>query len=342
MLIPGNLDARTGGYCYDRRIIAGLRDRGWQVQVSPLAASFPIPTDRALADALARLQAIDADETVLIDGLALGAMPQQAHAQARRLRLVGLVHHPLADEAGLSPEQSASLRESEQAALAALRHVVVTSRATARAVEMMKVDSGKISVIEPGTDPAPLALRRGRDPLQLLAVGAVIPRKGYHYLIEALARLRGLPWQLDIIGSLTQHPATAAALQALILANGLQDRVQLAGELDDHGLARAYHRADLFVLPSLLEGYGMAFAEALARGLPILGSGAGAVSDTVPSEAGILVAAGCSAALAEALAALLQNRARLRALMRGAEQARARLPDWPSQHARWDRLLRDV
>lgn len=279
---------------------------------------------------------------MLIDGLALGAMPELVEPHRQRLRLIGLVHHPLADETGLSPERRAALRASEVRALAAMRHVVVTSAATATRLEAMGVDSQRLCVIEPGTDPAPLARRAGQPPLRLICVGALIPRKGHQILIEALATVKDLRWTLELIGSLERDPASAQAVRARVQALGLAPRVQVRGELEDAALEAAYQQADLFVLPSLFEGYGMAFSEALARGLPILGSGKGAVSETVPSDAGLLVETGSSSAFAAGLRRLLCDanaRARLAA---GAERARGRLPDWPRQARRWAELLEHV
>ncbi|MEA3641130.1 MAG: glycosyltransferase family 4 protein [Lamprobacter sp.] len=341
-LIPGDLLAPTGGYRYDRRLIAGLRAQGKQVAVAALDASFPRPSATARADATAKLKAVPDDHQVVIDGLALGVIPEVVGAERERLRLIGLVHHPLADETGLSTAQRAALQASESAALAAMRKLVVTSAATARCLAQMGIAAEQVAVIEPGTDPAPLARRAGRDPLRLLCVGALIPRKGHRYLIEALARVRDRPWRLDLIGSLEADPATAASIQAQIGRLGLGERMVLHGAVDDSMLEAAYQQADLFVLPSLFEGYGMAFSEALAHGLPILGCDAGAVADTVPSSAGLLVAPRSSAALAAGLRLLLSDRrARLR-LMAGAERARAQLPDWPSQIQRWADLLAHV
>ncbi|MBK1705435.1 glycosyltransferase family 4 protein [Halochromatium glycolicum] len=342
VLVPGDLGARTGGYRYDRRLIRGLCELGWTVRVTRLDDSFPVPTADALTEAATRLAELDPGELVLIDGLALGVMPELVAAHRERLRILALVHHPLADEAGLTPERAAALRASEQAALASVHRIVVTSAATARRLTAMGQDADRIDVIEPGTDPASLAARTGLPPLQLLCVGTLIPRKGHRFLIEALARLRDERWHLTIVGSLARDPETAARTRVLIDSLGLHERITLAGELNDTALEQAYQEADLFVLPSLYEGYGMAFAEALARGLPILGSGAGAVHETVPPQAGLLVEPGSSEALTAALRELLHDRERLTGLAAGAEQARKRLPDWPSCIRRWSALLEHV
>jgi glycosyltransferase involved in cell wall biosynthesis len=310
--------------------------------VHRLDASFPAPTPSALADAREQLRRIRDGELALIDGLALGVMTDIVASERRRLRLVGLVHHPLADETGISPEHAAALRVSEVQALGAMRRVVATSQATSRRLSGMGVDPTRISVIEPGTDQAPLSDRSGQPPLQLLSVGAVIARKGHLILIDALAGLTTERWTLRIVGSLDRDPVIAAQLRNRIENKGLGDRVIVAGELDESALDRAYQRADVFVLASLFEGYGMAFAEALARGLPIVGSGDGAVRETVPDDAGLLVEPGSSEALSNALNTILCDPARRRDFGHGAERARANLPDWPTRCRSWSETLRHV
>jgi glycosyltransferase involved in cell wall biosynthesis len=255
-------------------------------------------------------------------------MPDIAEAESQRLRLVALVHHPLAEETGLPPGRARALREAERRALAAVAGVLVTSRSTARMLPDFGVAPERIQVVEPGTDPAPPALGSGTGTLSLLCVATLIPRKGHALLLDALAGLADRDWRLVCVGSLERDPETAAAVQARIHTLNLTERVLLAGELDEPALADCYARADLFVLPTLFEGYGMALAEALARGLPVIGTRVGAVPDTVPAGAGILVPPNDAASLREALRQVLRDEALRRRLAAGALAARAGLPSW--------------
>lgn len=343
LLLPGDPNSLTGGYIYDRRITSGLRQLGWQVEVRTLAAGFPHPDPADLAHAAAQLRAIPDDARVLIDGLALGAMPAQVAAERDRLRLIGLVHHPLALETGLTPAQAARLRRTETAALAAMRLVLVTSPSTARLLmAQFAVPAARLRISAPGTDPAPLARGQPSGPLQLLCVATLTPRKGHQLLIEALAALADRAWGLTCIGSLARCPATTAAVRALIRTHALEARVQLTGEVDAATLQAAYAGADLFVLPSLYEGYGMAFTEALARGLPVLGTRAGALAQTIPPEAGLLVEPGSLPGLTSALARLLDDQPLRARLAAGARRVRARLPDWQRTCTRLAGLLQHV
>lgn len=340
-VVPGSLGQLTGGYLFDKRVIEGLRAAGRAVDVRELpGVFFPAADEAALAAGDALLEALSEQDVAVIDGLAL---PAFAHgltpAMAVRRRLVGFVHHTLARETGLADAARDALAGLEGRLLARLKGILCPSAGTAWAVEEYGVARERIAIVPPGTDkPAGLPMRRPHSgPLRLLAVGTISPRKGHLVLIEALAEVADRPWELSCIGSLTRDPATLAALQKAIARHGFKERVELMGERPPERLAEAYAAADVFVLPSYHEGYGMAFAEALAYGLPVVATSA--VADTVPAEASLLVPPGDVAALASALRLLLDN-AQLRArLAAGAAKAGAALPDWPTAIGRWIEAL---
>jgi glycosyltransferase involved in cell wall biosynthesis len=253
-------------------------------------------------------------------------MPEVARAHADRLRLFALVHHPLALETGLAPDEADRLAASERAALAAAEAVVATSAFTARQLQArFGVEAARLAVVEPGTDPGPPAAGQGDPPL-ILCVAALVPRKGHDLLIQALAGLADLPWRCRLVGALDRHPATTAAVHAAIDRHGLAERITLVGEVED--VRGEMATADLFVLPSRHEGYGMAFAEAMSQGLPVVGCAAGAVSELVTLEAGLLVPPDDAPALQAALRALLSDAPLRRRLADGARRAGAALPSW--------------
>ena len=338
-LVPGDPDRRTGGTIYDRRMMAGLAAQGWQVQWHRLDATFPTPTAAALAEADAVLAALPDQALAIIDGLALGAMPEVAAAHRNRLRLIGLVHHPLALETGLDERQRQHLYTSERQALRQVRQVIVTSPNTARALADYQVPLARCAVILPGVDAAPLATGSNNVELNLLCAASLTPRKGHAVLFRALAQLRDRPWRLRCAGSDAHDPATTAHLRALLKALALTNRIELLGELETAALDAAYQQADIFVLPSFYEGYGMVLAEALARGLPIISTTAGAIPDTVPAAAGWLVPPGDEAALAKALAGLMDEPGLREQLAAGARTVRRTLPDWPTVSAQFAQVL---
>jgi len=339
--VPGDLDTPTGGYAYDRRMIAELGSLGWHADVLDLGNEFPHPSPAVLNAARARLAAVPHGRIIVIDGLALGVLPEAAAALSGSHKLVALVHHPLALETGLSPADADAMRASERAALAPMRHVIATSAATARIlVADYGVAAGQITVALPGVDRVAPSRGSSGGIVALLSVGALVPRKGYDVLLAALATIADLPWRLTIAGAGDRSPETAAKLEATIAAMKLDGRVTLAGAVPAEQLAALYVAADLFVLASRFEGYGMAFAEALAHGVPVIGTRAGALPETVPAEAGILVPPDDSAALAAALRVLIGNAAERRRLAAGA--AAARLPTWPASAQAFAKVLEAV
>lgn len=335
-VVPGALAQRTGGYLYDARIIAELRGRGLRVDVSELAGAFPV-VDRAAEAAAEACLATDPGALLVVDGLALPAFARFRGALEAR-GYVALVHHPLALETGLSRGDAVALGQVERALLSVARRVIVTSPPTARDVEGLGVDAERIGVVLPGTDPAPVsASSSGRG--RLLCAATITPRKGHDVLVSALAELADLPFHLVCAGSTVRDAACVEALRARIDDAGLASRVELVGEVDDEGLGRLYAATDVFVLASHHEGYGMVLAEALARGLPVVSTTAGAIPDVVPADAGVLVPPGSAAALRDALRTVLEGAGAWTRLREGALRARERLPRWDGQGAAFARAI---
>jgi glycosyltransferase involved in cell wall biosynthesis len=327
--VPGELTIPTGGYAYDRRIIMGLRELGWRVQLLDLGNGFPRPSAEARAAAGARLAALPTGQPIVIDGLAFGALPEVATQLRASHDLIALVHHPLALESGLSPGDADTLRVSERRALASVRRVIVTSASTARLiVSDYGVPVDRVVIVRPGNDRVVQARGSVDGQISLLAVGAVVPRKGYDVLLAALAPLLDLPWRLTIAGDRTRDAGAAARLDADIVRFNLADRVLVAGAVRAERLTELYSSADLFVLASRFEAYGMAFAEAIAHGLPVVGTTAGAIPETVPTNAGLLVPADDVAALTVALRRLIEDSTERHRLAAAARAAAAGLPTW--------------
>lgn len=330
LVVPGPITRISGGTIYDRRLIEGLEALGHRVVLHELEGSFPLADQvarRAAADTLPLMRSAD---RVVIDGLALPAFEPCLDRLAAAW--IALVHHPLALETGLPTAVAGALERREREMLATAARVVVTGPSTAVDIRRLGISAGRIGVVVPGTDPRPLAPADG-DPPTLLSVGALIPRKAHELLLEALEGLLDLAWRLVLIGPTGRAPVYEEKVGQLVRRAGLAERVRLEGEVGADRLARAYRSADLFVLPSYHEGYGMALAEALAHGLPIVATRAGAILDTVPEGAGMLVPPGDPAALREALRCLIgEVSVRLR-LRDGARLARRHLPRWEDQAA---------
>jgi glycosyltransferase involved in cell wall biosynthesis len=327
--VPGALTIPTGGYIYDRRIVEEMRALGWQVETLNLGEGYPRPSAQSRAAARERLAAQPGDRPMVIDGLAFGAIPDVANDLRASHHLIALVHHPLALEAGLSSDEAEALRASERRALVSARKVITTSAFTARLLASdYDVPTERLTVVRPGNDPIVPARRAINDEVALLAVGAVVPRKGYDVLIAALASLRDLRWHLTIVGDRTRDVETAAQLESAVARCLLRERITFTGAVSTERVAELYADADLFALASRFEGYGMAFAEAIAHGLPIVGTTAGAIAETVPANAGILVEPDDVPALSDALRRLITDHVLRDVLATGARSGATTLPTW--------------
>ena len=340
LVVPGRLIDRTGGYLYDRRIVAALRQRGWMVDVIELDASFPYPTTAALEHAGRALAGVAAGTIAMVDSLALGAMPDLITREASRLYIVALVHLPLAAASDLDRDAAARFDEGERRALRAAALVIVTGKATLPLLAKHELMPDRIVVAEPGTDRAPLAqsvVAAGVDrtgPLALLTVATLNPGKGHEALLAALSAVRHREWRLTCAGSLTRHPETTDRVRAAITRFGLADRVTLVGDLDGPALEACYDRADVFVLATRQETYGMAVAEALAHGLPVVATMTGAIPDLLAEGAGLVVPVGDTYALTAALSRVLGDAGLRARLAEGARRMRDRLPTWEETSGR--------
>ena len=329
VVVPGSLNQRTGGYLYDARMVDGLRALGWQVVVHELEGRFPDPDPQARASLLHALDAIADGGRVLVDGLAMGSLPGPVRAHGDRLQILSLVHHLLSDETGLEDGCRERFRTLEQEALTACVGVLVTSRFTAARLQAFGVPPDLVHPVCPGVDRAQPArgVPEGVSP-RLLCVASVTPRKGHDVLVRALGHVRELSWSCVCAGSLDRAPGYVDTVRRLAEELGVSGRIELAGECDDATLSALFDASSIFVLPSYFEGYGMVLTEALARGLPIVSTTAGAIPDTVPLDAGVLVAPGDEHALAEALGKLLCTPSRLEGLAAAARRHARDLPSW--------------
>ncbi|WP_447928319.1 glycosyltransferase [Vreelandella sp. EE27] len=332
LVVAGSLDQRTGGYVYDARMVAALREQGFEVNVAELAGRFPDACDEAAGELAQTLSALGDGERVIIDGLAMGSLPDIVASHGARLDITALVHHPLGDEQGLDDAAQRRLHASELQGLQSVARIIVTSRFTKRRLETLADEydvplRAPVTAVEPGVEPAPVSpAPASGEPLRLLCVATLTPRKGQDVLVKALAGVSATQWQCDLYGG-KRDSAFTAEVEALIERHGL-NQITLHGECDAATLEAAYQHAHALVLPSWYEGYGMVVTEALAHGLPVLTTTGGALADTLPANAGMSVEPGNVAALNEALEGFLSDeelRARLR---EGALAARDALGDW--------------
>jgi glycosyltransferase involved in cell wall biosynthesis len=315
-IVPEGVDdpARpSGGNTYDRQVCRGLGALGWAVH------EHAVPDAAALARAVGR---IPDGAVVLLDGLIASPAPEALVPHARRLRQVVLVHMPLADR-------------RERDVLAAAAAVVTTSAWTRRRLgELYALPAARVHVAEPGVDAAGLAPGTAAGDA-LLCVAAVTPDKGHDVLLDGLTTATDLSWRCACVGSLDRDPAFADCVRRRARDSRLCDRVRFPGPRTGAELDREYAAADLLVLASHAETYGMVVTEALARGLPVLAAEVGGITEALGhgddgTQPGLLVPPGDPAALGAALRRWLGDPELRGRLRRAARERRASLRGWPA------------
>jgi glycosyltransferase involved in cell wall biosynthesis len=322
-VVPDGIDdaARpTGGNVYDRQLCRGLTSIGWSVSEHAVPGFWSPPDASSFAALDQAIQEIPDGAVVLVDGLIASTAPNMLVPQADRLRLVVLVHMPLEDR-------------REGAVLSAAAAVVTTSEwGRGRLLELYGLGAERVHVAEPGVDAADLATGTAAGEA-LLCVAAVTPGKGHDVLLDALATMTDLSWRCVCVGSLDRDPAFVESLRHGSLNHGLGDSVSFSGPRTGAELDRSYAAADLVVLASRAETYGMVVTEALARGLPVVATDVGGVTEALRHGAdglrpGLLVPADDSAALGAALRAWLSDAELRGRLRRAARERRESLAGW--------------
>ena len=348
VIVPEGIDdpARpSGGNTYDRRICGGLSALGWAVHEHGVPGGWPRPDTGARADLAGVMAGIPDRSVVLLDGLVASTVPDVLVPEAARLRLVVLVHMPLGDgrPGGVATEVAAD----ERAVLSAAAAVVTTSAWTRRRLlDRYALRPDRVHVAEPGVDVAGLAPGTPAGG-ELLCVGAVTPEKGHDVLLAALGTVADLPWRCVCLGSLDRDPGFVESLGRQAREGGVADRVWFAGPRTGADLDGAYAAADVLVLASRAETYGMVVTEALAHGLPVVATAVGGVPEALGHaphgvRPGLLVPAGDPAALAAALRWWLSDAGLRQRLRRAARQRRGTLPGWAATSLQISRVLGGV
>ena len=354
LVVPGPLGQATGGYLYDARMVNELAALRWDVGVLNVGART-WPLDPVGAGMLVNALGERAWDAVVFDELAhpvmaVGVPWLRAAGAASGAALIGLVHHLRASEPAPSARRWLT-RLTERRALSGLDRIICTSNYTAGTVRDLLGGGRTVDVVPPGFDTQTVDVSAAEDAtrpageagrLRVLMVAHWTPRKGILTALRALAQSPpGVT--LDLVGDRTRDPAYARRVVAALRHPSLAGRVHVHGVVSSDRLAELFDEADAYLLTSTHEGYGMALAEALRAGLPIVATRVGAVPDLLGDGAGAeLVPAGDVGAVARALRRLADDpgtRSRRATLARARGRA---LPTWRESAVRFDRIVRDA
>lgn len=339
LVIYGNLTTISGGYLYDRMLVEHLHRRGDDIDI----ISLPWRTyghrllDNA-SEALSHRLLRTRFDVLLQDELnhpSLFWLNRRVHREAG-YPIVSIIHHLRSSERR-SSWKNRLYRWVERRYLSTAGAFIYNSRTSQTVVEGL-IGDGRPAIVAypagdrlgPALDHAQIKARAARSSrLELIFLGNVIPRKGLHTLLDALAAVKGADWRLTVVGSLDADPAYVRAIGRRLDRYGLSGRVALLGSISDRALAVQLAQSDVMAVPSSYEGFGIAYVEGMSFGLPALASTSGAASELITSGCnGFLVAPGDARSMANHLNELLHDRRRLLAMSLAAFERYRVHPSW--------------
>ncbi|GAB4505375.1 MAG: hypothetical protein Fur0043_23700 [Anaerolineales bacterium] len=345
LVIYGSLDTLSGGYFYDRKLVAYLRGQGDTVEI----ISLPWRNYTAhLSDNL-RFR-LPPDFDLLIQDELNHPSLLSANARLRSYPVISLVHHLRCSEPRFA-WQNRFYRLVEKRYLQSVDGFLFNSQTTKSVVSsILQSRLGPNLVAYPPTDrfgypmteAEVVARARETGPLRIVFLGNLIRRKGLHTLLKAVS-FQPSAFQLDVVGSLTVEPGYARKMQEKAQAGGLGARVRFHGPLDQEALAERLRAAQVLVVPSAYEGFGIVYLEGMAFGVPAIGTTAGAASEIIQDgETGYLVPPDAAVQLAERLAMLAEDRALLADMSVRALERYRQQPAWEETAGNIRRFLQGM
>lgn len=332
IIIYGSIEQVSGGYLYDRKLVEYLRRQGDNVEIIsiPRHADLRQIGDNFSQELYERIKRA-AWDVLLQDELNHPSLfLLNERLRARMFPIVSIVHHLACYE---NPGWVNQLVETRY--LNSVDGFIFNSMATKQAVEGVLGRESVSIVAYPGKnnlapEGAPADRRRGAtEPLRLVFTGNVIRRKGLHVLVEALAQLKDVPWQLRIAGDMSQDKEYTEMIRAQLLRQGIDKRVEFLGQVTDNELSAALLSSHLLVMPSLYEGLGIAYLEAMGHGVPVIASSAGGAGEIIDDgEEGFLVDPGDTVTLGKRIRRLAQDSGLLTAMAKKATERFSRALTW--------------
>ena len=305
LLVPGDINTLTGGYIYNKRMVNGLLEMGHNIKVYSIAVDFPFPSPESRQQFVNIINAIPKDETIIIDSLAFGAIPELLRKIKLNHPIIALIHMPLSVRNEFTDVQNKRLSILEKKAFTYADLIVVTSAFTMNLLKELGVDPLKIVVVLPGVEVLSHKNKYALFPYKLITVSNFTRNKGHLLLVDALNEIKYLNWTLDCYGNTDFDPEYVDTISRLIDFNNLTDKIFIHGPITGNELSKAYVNSDLLIHPSEFETYGMVLTEAMAHGVPVIASAGGAIAQTVPASIGAFFKVNDSKSLQQTIKELL-------------------------------------
>lgn len=339
-LIHGDLNSLTGGNIYDRQVIEGLRLKGHDVHLISIPGQM---SNFGSAGNFChnQLKMLAQGSIVVIDSLVLGYLNKTIREFNRKLYILGLIHLPVSMDIKTGNAES-RLSDTELDAMNSVTHLVVTGKFMLQFLETAGVSPDRITLIEPGVDTFPRKKQYNKVPSELLCISNYSVTKAQLILFRALNLLRERNWMLRLYGDISTGKDYVGILKAFLNDQNLESRILIHDKLSRHEISTPYSKADLFILPSLFESYGMVLAESLAHGIPVVTTSAGNIPFTVPASMGLFTEPGNAENLAGALDALFSDPRKYRRLCKAASGYHRTAVTWRSAVDRFEIMLKRI
>lgn len=353
LIFYGSLNTRSGGYLYDRKLVEYLNQQGDVVELIslPWRSYAQHLLDNFSGELHTRLEKLDVD-FLLQDELNHPSLFRLNQSLRNCPPLISIVHHLRCSEAGWPALQRRLYAWVERRYLRSLDGYIFNSQTTRQSVQALlgdqRLQDGKFLVALPAGDQFSLdftdqeIIERAHQPgpLRLVFLGNLIPRKGLHILLKALTRLPANSVELKVIGNLAVDSSYTRKIERQIKAEGLGERVRLLGSLENEQVAAELRKAQVLVVPSTYEGYGIAYLEGMSCGLPAIGTTSGAAHEIITHrQDGFLVRANDPISLGEAIAQVSDDRQLLILMSLAARRRSAAQPTWEQTGQRIRRFL---
>jgi glycosyltransferase involved in cell wall biosynthesis len=337
--ITGDIHSLTGGYLFNMHIINGLKQKGYTVVV--LGSDLKL-NDKEGLERISRagLEKLPLGACVIVDSIVLASLHQIVNEFRGRLKFLGLMHLPVSYD--ISSGVHGKLDNEELKALNHMELVIVTGRFTCDLLCNAGLNRKKIMIVEPGTEHFPRKRQYKSIPSELLCIANYSAVKAQDILVRGLSMLTAWNWTMHLFGDMEREPGYTTAIRLLIQQLKMENRIFMHGIAGRHEISRIYLNADLFVMPSLFESYGMALTESLAHGIPVVTTTAGNIPDTIPAGMGLLTEPANAGQLAEAIRSLFDEPSKYFALCSAASQYYRQARSWDQAVAEFEVIIRNT